>query len=396
VRLLQASLGAVTFNPGRVTSGSSSTGTVTLDGEAGSTFVVDLTLPPGTPAGYSLNPTQLTFNAGDRSKTFTIVTDVEPVNTQRVVTATRPAQPPYTLQSISGTIFVDAASLIAFTVNPTSISAGQTSTGTVTINVPAGTNGAPVTLVSSDPVLLPVTSPVVIASGATSTSFSLTAANVAVAADTVVTITASRGAQSIMRDITILKSTAGLAFNPSSVVGGSASTGTLTLAAPAGAGGLTFTLVSNNGAVTVPGSVTVLQGQNSVTFNATTTLVASTQLVNVTATSTVGSIVAVGQLQVTAVGVATISFNPSRVRGGSQSTLMTVTLDAPAPVGGITVGISASNPTIAIFPASVMVAQGQTSVSVTIPTRRVSRVLASLVTASAGGKNASAVLTVTR
>src|SRR5262249_15869076 len=152
-----ANLSTLSFNPTRVTSGASSTGTLTLDGEAGSTFVVNLTLNAGT-AGYTLDPIQLTFNQGDRSKTFTINTAVETANTQRTVTATRPAQGGYTLQSVSGTLFVDAAALIAFTLTPSSVNPGEDVTGTVTINVPAATGGAPVSLSSSNPVLLPVPS----------------------------------------------------------------------------------------------------------------------------------------------------------------------------------------------------------------------------------------------
>jgi hypothetical protein len=399
VRLLQANLTSVTFNPNPITSGASTTGTVALDGEAGSTFTVDLTINAGT-AGYVLTPVQLTFNQGDRSKTFTLDTAVENANTQRIVTATRPAQGGYTLQAISGTIFVKAATLLSFVVSPTTVNPGEDVTGTLTISVPAQTGGAPVTVTSSDPALLPVDSPVLIPAGQTSGTFTTTAANVAVADDTVVTLTAIRGAVSIPRDVTIKKTSATMSFNPSSVVGGNPSTGTISIASAAGVGGMTFNLSSDTGAVSVPGSVTILEGDTSANFTATTTLVGASVTATITGTSSVGSVTAVGTLQVTAIGVTSVTFVPSRVRGGAAGaagrSTMTITIDAPAPGGGLVVNVTSSNPSIATIPSTVTILAGQTSRAVTVTTRRVSRTLATLVTATAGGKSGSAILTVTR
>lgn len=391
VRLLPANLTSVTFNPGRVTSGASSTGTVTLDGEAGPSFTVDLSLNAGT-AGYTLVPVQITFDPGDRSKTFTINTAFEPVNTQRIVTATRTAQGDYTLQSVAGTIFVDAASLIAFTVSPTQVNAGGTSTGSLTINTPAGTGGAPIDVITDNPVAT-VTSPVLIPAGSTSTTFPIAFANVAVATDTVVTVTASRGPVSIPRQITLKATAATLALNPGSVVGGNPSTATLSIASPAGTGGITFNLSSNTGSASVPATATITDGQSSTTFQVTTSIVVSDTVATITATS--GSITAQGNLTIQAARLVSLKFVPSRVKGGVNTSLQVV-IDTPAPAGGASIPLTSSDPSLAVIPPAIVVPQGATSAVIVIPTRRVSRTLATQVSATYGSSALFAVLTVTR
>src|SRR3989441_7543226 len=62
-------------------------------------------------------------------------------------------------------------------------------------------------------------------------------------------------------------------LNPTSVVGGNPSTGTVTLTAPASAGGAVVTLVSTGAVASVPASVTVPAGATSATFTITTPVV---------------------------------------------------------------------------------------------------------------------------
>jgi hypothetical protein len=392
VRLLAANLATVTFDPVRVTSGTPATGTVTLDGEAGPAFTVDLSIL-GSPAGYSLNPVQVTFNPGDRSKTFVINTAYEPTNTQRSVIATRTAQGPYTLQSISGTLFVDAATLISFTLDPTTIDPGQSSTGTVTINVPAATGGAVIGIASDNPIVT-VPAQVVVPGGAAQATFQATASNVALANDTVVNITATRGPVNIVQQLTVLASEATLVISPNNVLGGNNASATISVPSPAGPGGLTFNLSSDSGAATVPPTVTIPEGQTSVNFTINTINVMTDTVATITATS--GMISAQATLLVRAISVIDIKFVPSRVRGGQQTT-MTVTIDAPAPVGGATVNISTSDPSLTTnLPSSVTVLEGQTSRSVNVLTRRVSRTLATQVSASYGSSARFTILTVTR
>jgi hypothetical protein len=73
-----------------------------------------------------------------------------------------------------------------------------------------------------------------------------------------------------------------VAVNPTSVTGGTASQGTVTLsAAPTAAANVTLT--SDNAAATVPGSVSVNAGTASATFNVTTTAVTASIPVSIAA-----------------------------------------------------------------------------------------------------------------
>jgi hypothetical protein len=75
-----------------------------------------------------------------------------------------------------------------------------------------------------------------------------------------------------------------IALNPSSVNGGSPSTGTVTLSGPAPSGGATVSLSSGNtAAATVPASVTVAAGATSATFTVSTSAVTTSTPVTLSA-----------------------------------------------------------------------------------------------------------------
>jgi F5/8 type C domain-containing protein len=75
---------------------------------------------------------------------------------------------------------------------------------------------------------------------------------------------------------------ASVSLNPTTVVGGGSSTGTVTLSAPAPAGGAVVSLSSGNTAVaTVPASVTVPASAISATFTVNTSAVSSATQVNI-------------------------------------------------------------------------------------------------------------------
>jgi hypothetical protein len=91
-----------------------------------------------------------------------------------------------------------------------------------------------------------------------------------------------------------------VSVNPSSVVGGNSSQGTVTLTAAAPSGGFALTLADNSSAATVPASVTVPQGATSATFAITTaTVTASTP---VTLTASAGAVTRTTMLTVTPPG----------------------------------------------------------------------------------------------
>ncbi len=70
---------------------------------------------------------------------------------------------------------------------------------------------------------------------------------------------------------------ASLSLSPTSVVGGSPSTGTVTLDLPAAPGNVTVNLTSSIGAATVPASITIPVGETVGTFTVSTTVVTATK-----------------------------------------------------------------------------------------------------------------------
>src|SRR6267378_2920780 len=111
-----------------------------------------------------------------------------------------------------------------------------------------------------------------------------------------------------------------LAVNPTSVNGGSPSTGTVALSGPAPSGGAVISLSSDNtAAATVPAGVTVAYGATSATFTVSTSAVtASTPL---TITASYGGGTKTASLTVTPPNPATlysIALNPTSVNGGSS------------------------------------------------------------------------------
>src|SRR5439155_816686 len=156
-----------------------------------------------------------------------------------------------------------SVSLSSLTLNPSSVTGGNSSTGTVTLSGAAPAGGATVTLSSSNTAAAAVPSSVAVPAGATSATFPVNTS--AVAASTTVTISASYGGVSKSATLTVtpppLPTVSSLTLNPTSVIGGlQTSTGTVTLGAPAPAGGAQVMLSSSNGAASVPSSVTVPAG----------------------------------------------------------------------------------------------------------------------------------------
>jgi hypothetical protein len=392
--LLPASLSTVSFIPGRVAGGTPSTGTLRLDGLPGpSGFIVNLSIN-GNPAGYSLVPTQLTFSPTDRLKTFTVNTAPELVNTSKVITADRPAQGTYTHQVKTGTLFVDANFLTNLTLNPTTVLSGQPSTGTVTISNTAQAGGVTVNLSSDNTAVATVPASVLIPAGSTTAQFQVT--TLATATDTVVHISATRGTTTITRNLTVKGVTFTMSANPNSVIGGATNmTGTVTLALNAPAGGVLVSLTSSApGAASVPPNVTVPAGTKVANFTITSHTVAVTQNVTITGQTQPGTTASV-VVQIRAISLASVVFNPTYVKGGTF-THVQVSLDAPAPAGGATVTLTSSKPSI-INPGPIFIPAGQTqSPVITVPVARVNQTVAVTITGAYNGRQIAATVTVYR
>jgi hypothetical protein len=185
---------------------------------------------------------------------------------------------------------------------------------------------------------------------------------------------------------------ASLAVNPSTVTGGTAATGTVTLSGPAPAGGISVGLSSNSSSATVPSSVLINAGTLSANFAVSTAAVSSSTTVTLTASYAGVSRTASLTINPVAVALASVSLNPTSVTGGNPST-GTVTLSGPAPSGGISVALSSNNAS-AIVTTPVTVNAGLTSATFTVTTKAVTSSTNAVITATYNGVNQTASLTI--
>jgi hypothetical protein len=166
----------------------------------------------------------------------------------------------------------EPAALNSVTVSPSSVAGGQSAIGAVTLTHPAPVNGAVVSLVSANSAAL-VPGSVIVPANLSSTNFSVNTKTVS--ATTLGNITATYSGVNKSATVVVTASTSAalssLALNPTSVIGGSSSVGTVTLnkITPNDA---VVTLISNKPTkARVPATVTVPAGTRSAIFDITTT-----------------------------------------------------------------------------------------------------------------------------
>jgi hypothetical protein len=303
-----------------------------------------------------------------------------------------PAVLDFELSSVPSSLALSALSL-----NPTSVTGENSSTGMVTLSGPAPAGGAQVPLSSSNTSVASVPSSVIVAAGATTASF--TVSTNAVAASTTVTISASFGGATRSAFFTVNPAPpppvtlSSLTLNPTSVTGGNSSTGTVTLSGPAAAGGAQVALSGSN-AAQVPSSVTVAAGARSATFTVGTSAVAASVTVTISATysgATRSASLIVTPAPPPLPTLSSLTLSPSSVVGGLESSMGTVTLTQPAPAGGAQVLLSSSNGAASV-PTSVFIPAGATSASFTVRTSVVLISTSAAVSASYNGTTQTAAL----
>ena len=189
------SLSALTLNPASVVGGNSSQGTVTLTGAAPSGGAV-VTLSDNSTAAAV--PTSVTVSAGATSASFTITTSSVTASTLVTITGSfggASRQATLTVQPQPASV-----TLSTLTVNPTSVTGGGSSQGTVTLTGAAPSGGAVVTL-SDNSAAATVPASVTVSAGATSATFTVTTGTVTTS--TPVTITGSYGSVSRTATLTV-------------------------------------------------------------------------------------------------------------------------------------------------------------------------------------------------
>jgi hypothetical protein len=301
-------LSAVTVNPTSVNGGSSATGTVTLSAAAPSGGAV-VSLSDNSSAATV--PGSVTVAAGATSANFTVTTS----------TVTTP-----TSVTITGT-YNGASRTVSLTVNPAPPAAPSlvSPANGATVSQPVTFDWSDVAGAASYTIQIDnssgFTAPLTLTQSVTVSQVAVTGlpAQQLFWRVRAVNSAGTNGAFSSSRGITVQAATGGaslssMAVSPTGVVGGSGATGTVTLSAAAGTGGLVVTLSSSNSSVvSVPASVTVVAGATTAQFAVTTTAVTSATTVTITGTG--GG----------ATRTATLTVNPQ-----SGGTLPAPSLVAPA------------------------------------------------------------------
>lgn len=382
--VVPATLGNLFLSPSSVVGGNSSTGSIILNGPAG---------PGGTTVNLSSSgsgatvPASVTVAAGASSATFTVTTFGESSSVSSTIVATLGGA------SQNSTLTITPATLTSVTANPTSVVGSNPVTVTVKLSGLAPPGGTTILLSAVDAT---VPENVVVPGGSSSTTFSVTTKTVA--APETATVTAKFGQTTQSGSFTIQPATlATLTLSPTSVVGGSSASvsGTITFTGPAPSAGDKVTLASSNAKlVTVPTTVTLKSGSESVTFALTHKPVAGTQTVTITASFGSTSKQAVLTLQ--PAELSSISVSPNSVKGSSTTAVTgTLTLSGPASASGIVVTLSSSMTSAATVPASVAIPAGKSSATFKVAHKKVLATTPVTLTGSSGQTAVTTTLTVT-
>lgn len=196
---------------------------------------------------------------------------------------------------------------------------------------------------------------------------------------------------SYYRQFDVFRSTRGnppllaqISLNPPSVVGGTVSTGTVSLGGIAPAGGVTLTLASDNPAAffLAGPTVTIPAGISSATFQITSSPVAAATNVNISAS---GNFVtqSAGLGVVPGYSLSALTLTPASQYGIFTAT-GTVTLSGPAD-GSANISLISANSALATVPASVVVPPGASSADFSITLRPVTANTVVNISASLGG-----------
>ena len=275
-----ASLASMTVNVSTLSGGQGGVGFVNLTAAAPPGHVL-VDLSTNNPA-ITLPP-NVTISEGTTSGLFAF--NALPVNAVTPVTISATYGPSRVTASVTVNPSVNVW-VTSLALSPSTVTAGASSTGTVTLNAPAPSGGATVQLSSMSPATVPPT--VTVPGGATTATFTVgtTSVSATTQAKLWAVLNTTWGAV-----LTVTPGAAGapslstLSLSPATVTGGTSSQGTLTLSGPAPSGGSVVTLSSSNTAVaTAPASVTVAAGSTSQTFTVTTATVSAATSATITGT----------------------------------------------------------------------------------------------------------------
>lgn len=383
---------STTATPQTITLSSTGTAPVTVSGDTltGTGFTVSgITLP------ITLNPGQTAAFAVQFRPTVSGA-----VSGQLTLKNTSSTSPSVAV-NLSGT---GVPELTGLTCSSSSLTGSGTDSCTVTLNAAASTGGMAIALSSAD-AAVKVPASVTVPANATSAGFSASVSSVTTTQAAM--LTASAGGVSKTFSLALDASVPTLSISASSLSFGSVTVNTAATAQSVTLKSMGTVAVTVN-SVTVAGTgfkmsggtfpVTLNPGQSTainVQFDPTTVGAATGQLTISSSSSTNPSAAVSLSGTGTAVSgtLSALSCTSASVTG-SVSDACTVSLNGPAPSGGVTVALSSSSSAV-VVPASVTVPANASSAAFTATVSAVTSTQAATLSASAGGVSTSFALQLT-
>lgn len=187
------SLSSVSLGGTSVTGGNAMASTVTLSGPAAGGASV--TLVSSNPVVATV-PASVTVPAGATSAPFNVITSAVASPTAVTISAT--------MNGVTQTtaLTVVPPELAALSLNPSSVTGGHSSTGTITLTGPAPSGGVAVTLASSNPNVAGLPANVTVPTGSSSATFTVSAAFVLCPSQA--TISGTLGGVRVTVDLTVV------------------------------------------------------------------------------------------------------------------------------------------------------------------------------------------------
>ncbi len=286
---------------------------------------------------------------------------------------------------------IPAIPVSALTVTPTTVAGGKTAIGTVKIKSTAPQGGELVALASTNSAAH-VPANIVVPSGMTSASFTITTDQVSSNVTGAIKATSAAVTKSVnltVRPISVQSVT----LVPSSVTGGGVSIGVVTLEERSTIGDTTVLLSSNNGSVAGPlvVSITIPEGSSSGSFTIGSNPVSTNTVVTIKATA--NGLSKSANLTVKAPAILSLTLIPSVVIGG-DNVIGIVFLNSPAGPGGKTITVSSNDPAASPDSLTCFVPEGSMIGSFNISTTTVVSIVHAKITASSGGVSKVAALTI--
>ncbi len=372
----------LTLTPDVVKGGHTSIGKLSLNAPAPAG--VKVLLRSSDPAAEV--PQSLDVPKGAASVEFDVTTRRVGQDTTARITAT------LNQSEVTADLKIEAYKLVSARVEPNRLKGSKTAVFTVTTDAPAPTGGLTLTLSSSDPAVAEVPNTVTVLEGQSSAAVDVTTRRQV--ADRTVRVSASLDASEVGADLTVeAYKVFGASVSPDRVKGGKPAELTVTLDAPAPTGGVEVTLESSDpAAARVPGQVTVIEGQTTAKADVTTFSVTTEKPILLSAK--LGSSTAEARIVVEPYKMASVVLVPPTVKGGAQVSQLTATVDAPAPSGGLLIELRSSDESGATLPATVRIAEGESSAQVEVKTKLVDATKSVVLTATLGESSKTGTLIV--